>query len=75
MGQCRRADCWINTTGTFPVPRDPYYTSGAGGQTTLIVTSPDLVVVRQGHYAGPGPAGRALSNALALLTEAIPASE
>ena len=43
---------WINTTGTFPVPRDAYYMSGAGGQTTLIVPSHDLVVVRQGHYAG-----------------------
>ncbi len=66
---------WINTTGTFPVPRDAYYMSGAGGQTTLIVPSHDLVVVRQGHYAGAGDGGRALRNALALLMEAIPASE
>ena len=66
---------WINTTGTFPVPRDAYYMSGAGGQTTLIVPSHDLVVVRQGHYAGAGAGGRALRNALALLMEAIPASE
>ena len=66
---------WINTTGTFPVPRDAYYMSGAGGQTTLIVPSHDLVVVRQGHYAGAGDGGRALRNSLALLMEAIPASE
>jgi CubicO group peptidase (beta-lactamase class C family) len=66
---------WINTTGTFPVPRDAYYMSGAGGQTTLIVPSHDLVVVRQGHYAGAGDGGRALRNALALLMEAIPPSE
>ena len=66
---------WINTTGTFPVPRDAYYMSGAGGQTTLIVPSHDLVVVRQGHYAGARDGGRALRNALALLMEAIPASE
>ncbi len=66
---------WINTTGTFPVPRDAYYMSGAGGQTTLIVPSHDLVVVRQGHYAGAGAGGRALRNALALLMEAIPPSE
>ncbi len=66
---------WINTTGTFPVPRDAYYMSGAGGQTTLIVPSHDLVVVRQGHYAGAGDGGRALRNALALLMEAIPTSE
>ena len=66
---------WINTTGTFPVPRDAYYMSGAGGQTTLIVPSHDLVVVRQGHYAGARDGGRALRNALALLMEAIPPSE
>ena len=66
---------WINTTGSFPVPREAYYMSGAGGQTTLIVPSHDLVVVRQGHYAGARAGGQALRNALALLMEAIPASE
>ena len=66
---------WINTTGTFPVPRESYYMSGAGGQTTLIVPSHELVVVRQGHYAGARAGGQALRNALALLMEAIPASE
>ncbi len=66
---------WLNTTGTFPVPRDAYYMSGAGGQTTLIVPSHELVVVRQGHYAGARDGGRALRNALALLMEGIPASE
>ena len=66
---------WINTTGSFPVPREAYYMSGAGGQTTLIVPSHELVVVRQGHYAGARAGGQALRNALALLMEAIPASE
>ena len=66
---------WINTTGSFPVPRDAYYMSGAGGQTTLIVPSHELVVVRQGHYAGARAGGQALRNALALLMEAIPPSE
>ena len=66
---------WINTTGTFPVPREAYYMAGAGGQTTLIVPSHELVVVRQGHYAGARAGGQALRNALALLMEAIPASE
>jgi len=65
---------WINGTGSFPVPRDAYYMSGAGGQTTLIVPSHDLVVVRQGHYRGARSGGRALRNALALLMEAIPPS-
>ena len=65
---------WINGTGTFPVPREAYYMSGAGGQTTLIVPSHDLVVVRQGHYRGSRAGGRALRNALALLMEAVPPS-
>ncbi len=66
---------WINTTGTFPVPREAYYMAGAGGQTTLIVPSHELVVVRQGHYAGARAGGQALRNALALLMEAVPPSE
>ena len=65
---------WLNRTGSFPVPREAYYMSGAGGQTTLIVPSHDLVVVRQGHYRGSRAGGRALRNALALLMEAIPES-
>ncbi len=65
---------WLNTTGTFPVPRDAYYMSGAGGQTTLIIPTHDLVVVRQGHYSGAGDGGRALRRALALLMEAVPES-
>ena len=65
---------WINGTGTFPVPREAYYMSGAGGQTTLIVPSHDLVVVRQGHYRGARAGGQALRRALALLMEAVPAS-
>ena len=65
---------WLNGTGSFPVPRDAYYMSGAGGQSTLIIPSHDLVVVRQGHYRGSRAGGRALRNALALLMEAIPES-
>ena len=63
---------WINGTGGFPVPRDAYYMSGAGGQTTLIIPSHDLVVVRQGHYRGSGPGRQGLNNALTLLMEAVP---
>jgi CubicO group peptidase (beta-lactamase class C family) len=64
---------WINGTGTFPVPRDAYYMSGAGGQTTLIIPSHDLVVVRMGHYKGEGPGAMTFRKALALLMEAVPA--
>ncbi|HCE02057.1 MAG TPA: serine hydrolase [Acidobacteria bacterium] len=65
---------WINGTGSFPVPREAYYMSGAGGQTTLIIPSHDLVVVRQGHYGGARAGGRALRNALTILMDAIPPS-
>ena len=65
---------WINGTGSFPVPSEAFYMSGAGGQTTLIIPSHDLVVVRQGHYSGARAGGRALRNALALLMEAVPPS-
>lgn len=63
---------WINGEGTFPVPKEAYYMSGAGGQTTLIVPSHDLVVVRMGHFKGATPGGQSLRNALALLMEAVP---
>ena len=66
---------WINGTGSFPVPTEAYYMSGAGGQTTLIIPSHDLVVVRLGHYRGSRAGGRALRNALALLMEAVPGRE
>ena len=63
---------WINGDGTFPVPKDAYYMSGAGGQTTLIVPSHELVVVRMGHFKGATPGGASLKKALALLMEAVP---
>ncbi|MDH4063214.1 MAG: beta-lactamase family protein [Acidobacteriota bacterium] len=64
---------WINGDGRYPVPKEAYYMSGAGGQTVLIVPSHDLVVVRIGHYKGAGPGGEAFNRALALLMEAVPA--
>ena len=63
---------WINGEGTFPVPKAAYYMSGAGGQTTLVVPSHDLVVVRLGHFKGAGPGGQSFRKALALLMEAVP---
>ncbi|HEX6316000.1 MAG TPA: serine hydrolase [Gemmatimonadaceae bacterium] len=65
---------WINGDGTFPVPRDAYYMAGAGGQTTLIIPSHDLVVVRLGHYKGSGPGDRSFRQALTLLLEAVGAT-
>ncbi len=63
---------WINGDGAFPVPREAYYMAGAGGQTTLIIPSHDLVVVRLGHYRGSGPGTESFKRALALLMEAVP---
>jgi CubicO group peptidase (beta-lactamase class C family) len=54
------------------VPSDAYYMSGAGGQTTLIVPSHDLVVVRLGHYKGSTAGSSGLAKALAALMEAVP---
>jgi CubicO group peptidase (beta-lactamase class C family) len=63
---------WINGTGTFPVPKEAYYMSGAGGQTTLIVPSHDLVVVRLGHFKGSQAGSRGMGRALELLMNAVP---
>jgi len=63
---------WINGAGQYPVPRESYYMAGAGGQTTMIVPSHDLVVVRMGHYKGETPGAAALRKALTLLMEAVP---
>ncbi len=66
---------WLNGDSSYPAPKDAYYMTGVGGQTTLIVPSHDLVIVRQGHYKGAGPGGRALRRAVAALVEAVPASK
>jgi CubicO group peptidase (beta-lactamase class C family) len=63
---------WINGDGSYPVPTDAYYMAGAGGQTTLIIPSHDLVVVRLGHYRGASAGGASFRRALALLMEAVP---
>jgi CubicO group peptidase (beta-lactamase class C family) len=63
---------WINGLGQYPVPRDSYYMAGAGGQTTMIVPSHDLVVVRLGHYKGEAAGTVAFRKALTLLMEAVP---
>jgi CubicO group peptidase (beta-lactamase class C family) len=63
---------WINGDGRFPLPKEAYYMSGAGGQWTLIIPSHDLVVVRLGHYRGAAPGERSFSAALALLMQAVP---
>jgi CubicO group peptidase (beta-lactamase class C family) len=63
---------WVNGAGQHPVPRDSYYMAGAGGQTTMIIPSHDLVVVRLGHYKGETAGAAAFRNALTLLMAAVP---
>lgn len=63
---------WLNGDGAFPVPKEAYYMAGAGGQTTMIIPSHDLVVVRLGHYRGNTPGAAAFKRSLALLLEAVP---
>jgi CubicO group peptidase (beta-lactamase class C family) len=63
---------WINGDGVFPVPKEAYYMSGAGGQTTLIIPSHDLVVVRLGHFKGSTVGSSGIKKALSLLMEAVP---
>lgn len=63
---------WLNGDGALPVPRESYRMSGAGGQTTLVVPSHDLVVVRMGHFKGETAGASGFRRALALLMEAVP---
>ena len=63
---------WINGDGEYPVPKEAFYMSGAGGQTTLIIPSYDLVVVRLGHYKGSEAGDKSFKQALALLMESVP---
>ncbi|MFC2169935.1 serine hydrolase domain-containing protein [Acidobacteriota bacterium] len=63
---------WINGLEQYPIPKEAYYMAGAGGQTTIIIPSYDLVVVRLGHYKGARVGREALNNALMLLMEAVP---
>jgi CubicO group peptidase (beta-lactamase class C family) len=62
---------WVNGDGSWNLPRDAYFASGAGGQNTFIVPSHQMVIVRMGHARGQGPARRATNNALKLLMDAV----
>ena len=63
---------WINGDGKYPVPKEAFYMAGVGGQTTLIIPSHDLVVVRLGHYKGSQAGDKGFKQALALLMDAVP---
>lgn len=63
---------WINGDGGRPIPKEAYMMLGAGGQSTTIIPSHDLVIVRLGHFKGSKAGGEALDKAYALLMEAVP---
>lgn len=65
---------WINGDGSRPIPKDAYMMLGAGGQSTTIIPSHDLVIVRLGHYKGSEEGDKALHKAYSLLMEAIPSA-
>ena len=48
---------------------------GAGGQSTTIIPTHGLVVVRIGKYTGARAGGQALRSALELLMEAVPPTD
>ncbi len=62
---------WINGDGALPIPREAYRMAGAGGQTTIIIPSHDLVVVRLGHFKGSLAGTRGLHKALSILMGAV----
>jgi CubicO group peptidase (beta-lactamase class C family) len=66
---------WVNGEGGQGLPTTAYSMRGAGGQSTTIIPSHELVVVRIGKYTGAGAGGQALREAFALLLQAVPPVE
>ena len=62
---------WINGDGHEPMPRDAYAALGAGGQSTWIIPSHDLVIVRIGKYRGADAGEAARQKGTATLLAAI----
>tara|TARA_B100000427_G_scaffold140335_1_gene116723 strand:+ start:625 stop:2061 length:1437 start_codon:yes stop_codon:yes gene_type:complete len=66
---------WVNGEGGLGIPETAYRMLGAGGQSTTIIPTHGLVVVRLGKYTGSGPGADALEEAFGLLMEAVPPVE
>jgi CubicO group peptidase (beta-lactamase class C family) len=53
---------WLNAGGNHPdIPRDAFWAAGARGQTTMIIPSRDVVIVRLGHSLDSESHGRYLN--------------
>jgi CubicO group peptidase (beta-lactamase class C family) len=65
---------WVNGNGGWALPTTAFGMRGAGGQSTTIVPSHDLVIVRLGKYTGAREGGRALTRMYEMLMEAVPES-
>ncbi len=66
---------WVNGQGSQGLPTSAFSMRGAGGQSTTIIPTHDLVVVRLGKYTGSGPGGQALNQAFGILMDAVPPIE
>ena len=66
---------WVNADGADPIPESAFSMRGAGGQSTTIIPTHQLVVVRIGKYTGAGFGRRPLRRAFELLMEAVPPVE
>ncbi len=63
---------WVNDSGAMPFPQGAYGYLGAGGQSTVIIPSHGLVVVRLGKYTGARSGGQALNLAYDMLLKVVP---
>lgn len=63
---------WVNGEGAHNLPTSAYRMLGAGGQSTTIIPSHGLVVVRIGKYTGARAGAEALDEMFSMLLEAVP---
>ncbi|MEE2776658.1 MAG: serine hydrolase [Acidobacteriota bacterium] len=66
---------WVNGEGAQGLPKSAFSMRGAGGQSTTIIPTHGLVVVRLGKYTGAEFGRPALEEAFRLLMEAVPPLE
>ena len=69
------AHFWVNAEGSTPIPESAFSMRGAGGQSTTIIPTHQMVVVRLGKYTGARAGGQALRRTFELLMEAVPPVE